>query len=72
MSSVPWSSEYFFISEAICIALQLLLFIPFYLIYKKDCKEIGVENLAVPLLERFIAWILYFPLWIIPIIIFET
>lgn len=37
----------------ICILLQLVLFIPFYLIWRNDCKEIGKENLAVSLTERF-------------------
>jgi hypothetical protein len=49
----------------ICILLQLILFIPFYLIWRKDCKEIGKENLAVSLSERFMAWILYCPIWLI-------
>jgi hypothetical protein len=49
----------------ICILLQLVLFIPFYLIWRNDCKEIGKENLAVSLSERFIAWILYCPIWLI-------
>ena len=49
----------------ICILLQLILFIPFYLIWRKDCKEIGKENLAVSLSERFMAWILYCPIWAI-------
>ena len=49
----------------ICIFLQLILFIPFYFIWKKDCKSIGKENLAVSLEERFIAWILVCPIWIL-------
>ena len=49
----------------ICILLQLVLFIPFYLIWRNDCKEIGKENLAVSLSERFISWILYCPIWLI-------
>jgi hypothetical protein len=49
----------------ICILLQLVLFIPFYLIWRNDCKEIGKENLAVSLSERFIAWIIYCPIWLI-------
>lgn len=48
------------------IALQFILFIPFFIIWKKDCKEIGKENLAVSLKERFIAWVIYFPIWLLP------
>jgi len=51
-------------SILICILLQFVLFIPFYLIWKNDCKTIGKENLAVPLSERFIAWMLYCPIWL--------
>jgi hypothetical protein len=58
----------FWIWELIFIALQFILFLPFFIIWKKDCEEIGKENLAVPLGERFLAWIAYFPLWIIPIL----
>lgn len=49
----------------IIIFLQLILFIPFYFIWKKDCKSIGKQNLAVSLEERFIAWILVCPIWIL-------
>jgi len=41
----------------ICILLQFVLFIPFYLIWRNDCKKIGKNNLAVSLEERFITWI---------------
>lgn len=57
----------FWIIEIIMVVLQFLLFIPFYLVWRNDCKEIGKENLAVSLLERFIIWIVFFPLWLIPI-----
>jgi hypothetical protein len=40
-------------TQVILILLQFILFIPFYLIWKKDCKEIGESNLAVSLQERF-------------------
>jgi len=30
----------------ICILLQIVLFIPFYLIWRNDCKKIGKDNLA--------------------------
>ena len=47
-------------------ALQIILFIPFFLVWRKDCKEIGKENLAVSLKERFITWIIFCPIWAIP------
>lgn len=50
----------------ICVALQIILFIPFFLEWKKDCKEIGKENLAVSLKERFMTWIIFCPIWIVP------
>lgn len=50
----------------ICAALQIILFIPFFFIWRKDCKKIGKENLAVSLKERFTAWIIFFPIWIVP------
>ena len=59
----------FFIFELASIILQFLLFIPFYIIWKNDCKEIGKENLAVSLSERFWTWIVCFPIWIVPIVI---
>ena len=52
----------------ICILLQFVLFTPFYLVWRNDCKKIGKENLAVSLTERFISWILFCPIWIIPFI----
>ena len=52
----------------ICAVLQFLLFIPFYLEWRKDCKEIGKENLAVSLSERFKAWLLVCPIWAVPLI----
>ena len=56
----------FWIFEIVMVVLQLLLFIPFYLVWRKDRKEIG-EDLAVFLLERFMSYIVFFPLWLIPI-----
>jgi hypothetical protein len=47
----------------VCILFQFVGFIPFYIIWRKDCKTIGKENLAVPLAERFIAWLLFCPFW---------
>lgn len=49
----------------ICIFLQLIIFIPFYFIWKKDCKDIGKENLAVSLGERFIVYLVVCPIWIL-------
>lgn len=51
-----------------CSALQLILFLPFYLIWRSDCKKFGKENLAAPLSERFLAWVIYCPIWLIPFI----
>jgi hypothetical protein len=48
----------------IYILLQFVLFIPFYLIWRNDCKKIGKDNLAVSLGERFFHWILLCPIWI--------
>lgn len=58
----------FWIWELIFVFLQFVLFLPFYLIWRKHCKEIGKDNLAVSLSERFTTWIVCFPLWIIPIL----
>ena len=58
----------FLIIELICAVLQFFLFLPFYFIWRKDCKEIGKEDLAVSLSERFFAWIVFCPIWAIPII----
>ena len=48
----------------ICALLQIVLFIPFYFIWRKDCKTIGKENLAVSLQERFLYWLLFCPIWL--------
>ena len=53
---------------SICSAIQLILFIPFYLIWRADCKKFGKENLAVPLSERFLAWVICCPIWLVPFI----
>lgn len=49
-----------------CVALQIVLFIPFFIIWKNDCRIFGKDNLAAPLKERFAMWIIFFPIWIIP------
>jgi hypothetical protein len=48
----------------VCVLLQFLLFIPFYLIWREDCKKIGKDNLAVSLEERFFVWLIVCPIWI--------
>jgi hypothetical protein len=48
----------------VCILLQFVLFIPFYFIWRNDCKKIGKERLAVSLGERFVAWLILCPIWI--------
>lgn len=58
----------FWMIELICITLQFVLFFPFYFIWRKDCKEIGKDNLAVSLGERFLAWIAFVPMWAVPIL----
>lgn len=58
----------FWIAEFIVILLQFLLFTPFYITWRKDCKKIGKDNLEVPLSERFYMWLIFFPLWIVPIV----
>ena len=57
----------FWLFEAICVAAQLILFTPFWLKWQKDCKEIGKDNLAVPLSKRFLTWLVFFPFWAIPL-----
>jgi len=46
------------------IVLQFVFFIPFYMVYRKDCKIIGKDNLAVSLQERFLAWVCFCPIWL--------
>jgi hypothetical protein len=52
------------IEISICILLQLVLFIPFYIIWRNDCKTIGKDNLAVSLQERFLYWLICCPIWL--------
>lgn len=47
----------------VCLLLQFVLFIPFYFIWRNDCKTIGREKLAVSLTERFVAWLCFCPIW---------
>ena len=44
-------------------SLQIIFFIPFYFIWRKDCKKIGKNNLAVSLEERFVTWLIVCPIW---------
>lgn len=55
---------------ALCVAVvaQFVLFIPFFLLWRKDCKVFGKDNLAVSLQERFTAWVLWCPIWMCPIL----
>lgn len=50
------------------VIAQFVLFIPFYLKWRKDCKILGKENLAVSLKERFYAWLFVCPLWMLPVL----
>lgn len=58
----------FFIMTCAALAAQFVLFIPFFLVWRKDCKEIGKDNLAVSLRERFVAWVLWCPIWLFPVL----
>jgi hypothetical protein len=46
------------------IAMQIVIFIPLYLIWRNDCKKIGKDNLAVSLQERFLYWLMLCPIWL--------
>ena len=50
-------------------AIQFILFVPFFIIWKNDCKEFGKDNLGVSLGKRFLAWIILCPIWMIPFLI---
>ena len=52
----------------ICLILQFVSFVPLYLIWRKDCKKIGKDNLAVSLQERFLYWLLLCPLWLVGLV----
>ena len=58
----------FIFAEIVCVSLQIVLFVPFYLMWVKDCKKYGKNNLAVGLGKRFACWGLCFPLWLVPIL----
>lgn len=42
------------------LVTELVGLIPIILIWQKDCKEIGKENLAVNLKDRIVAYVLCF------------
>ena len=52
----------------VCILLQFVLFLPFYLIWRNDYKKIGKDNLAVSLSERFFYWLILCPIWILGLV----
>jgi hypothetical protein len=52
----------------ICFLLQLVLFVPFYLIWRNDCKKIGKNNLAVSLEAIVRYWLMLFPIWLMGLI----
>jgi hypothetical protein len=56
------------IFSIVCIVLQLIFVATAYFGWKKDCKTIDKEYLAVSLLERIWAELIYFPFWLGPII----
>lgn len=58
----------FWAAEAVFVLIQFLLFVPFFCRWKKDCKEISKEKLAVTLRERFFWWVVLFPLWLVPVL----
>lgn len=45
------------------ILLQFVFFIPFYILWRNDCRKIGKDNLAVSLEERFFTWCIFCPIW---------
>ena len=55
-------------SILICLILQFVFFLPFYLVWRNDCKKIGKDNLAVSLQERFLQWLLICPLWLVGLV----
>lgn len=56
------------IFSIVCIVLQLIPVAIAYFGWKKDCKTIGKERLAVSLSERIWAGLICFPFWLGPII----
>ena len=49
-----------------CIAVQVISFLPFYFVWKQDVETYG-NDLGVPLRKRFVAWLVMFPVWSLPL-----
>jgi hypothetical protein len=56
------------IFSIVCIVLQIIPVLIAYIGWKKDCKTIGKERLAVSLSERIWAGLICFPFWLGPIV----
>ena len=56
------------IQVLVFFALQFVLFFPFYLIWRRDCEEIGKDNLALSLADRFFYWVIFCPMWLVGLI----
>ena len=56
------------IFSIVCIVLQFIPLAIAYFGWKRDCKTIGKENLAVPLLDRIWAGLICFPFWMGPLL----
>ena len=60
----------FILFELICVIIQILSFIPVYFLWKSDCKSIGENNLGMSLKDRFVLYLIAFPIWSVPIFVF--
>lgn len=49
----------------LCIAVQVIAFVPFYIAWKQDKEKYG-NDLGVPLWKRFAAWLVICPVWALP------
>ena len=54
-----------FIAILFCIAIQVVTFYPFYIVWKQDLKKYG-NDLGVTLRKRFGVWLIMFPVWSLP------
>lgn len=52
----------------IYLVCQLIGLIPIYRSYKKDCEKYGENNLAVPLDQRIMAYLVAVPFWMVPLL----
>ena len=50
----------------VCVAVQVITFLPFYRVWKQDLKKYG-NDLGAPLRKRFCVWVIMFPIWALPI-----